>query len=566
LLLTLAAFAAPALSPRSDPDVWWHLKAGTEFISGGPLPFRDTWSCTTPGHPWINHEWLAEVCFASARRAAGEGGVVLLAAAIAAIAAGLIVRAALREGLPAWLIAFLSCLAALAITDRLLPRPQLFTYLFFALFLERIGAMRHGASPWALPIIQIFWTNLHGPWIGLAAGSLLLLGGGVPTLSWKRRWFLIALVGLASLAHPQAYRVLIEPLANVFRGDVYHQTIQEWQPIQRLLPRVIPQAPATALLMMAGALAAILAFLTRRGRRMWGYPVLLLALSLAPLLSNRHRDLVAVAFVPVLAVLFGDRLSRVSGRWVAALCSGLAIVFLLVPEAGWLGYPSAWPWTLRLSRANCPEAAVAFLNKEDIGSRMFNAYDYGGFLVDQVHRKRLDFIDGRLLVDERVYEEYLDVRDGGDGAQSILDRYHIDLLVIRYPQPGGYQNLAREARDWPEWALVFWDDTTLIYARRDRVEGGWLAAHAYRWLDPTLPSPMRARAYWVDHYGDLIREAERAALDAPLAARPVLSLALAHEYNGHIDAAARDYRRVLEMHPENRPAREGLNRVNDARR
>jgi len=330
------------------------------------------------------------------------------------------------------------------------------------------------------------------------------------------------------------------------------------------LERYFPRRAAWLSAVPTGDREAV--FLTRRGRRMWGYPVLLLALSLAPLLSNRHRDLVAVAFVPVLAVLFGDRLSRVSGRWVAALCSGLAIVFLLVPEAGWLRYPSAWPWTLRLSRANCPEAAVAFLNKEDIGSRMFNAYDYGGFLVDQLHRKRLDFIDGRLLVGERVYEEYLDVRDGGDGAQSILDRYHIDLLVIRYPQPGGYQNLAREARDWPEWALVFWDDTTLIYARRDRVEGGWLAAHAYRWLDPTLPSPMRARAYWVDHYGDLIREAERAALDAPLAARPVLSLALAHEYNGHIDAAARDYRRVLEMHPENRPAREGLNRLNDARR
>jgi hypothetical protein len=560
LLLSIAAFAGPALSPLSDPDVWWHLKAGTEFLSGGPLPFRDTWSCTAQGRPWINHEWLAEVFLALARRIGGETGVVLLGALVLALAAFFIFRAAHRDGLPPAFIAILSCLGALAISDRLLPRPQIFTYLCLALLLERLGAIRRGASPWMLPVLQLLWTNLHGPWVGLSSGSLLLLGGALPDFSWRRRWKLIGFLALASLMHPQTYRVLIEPLPRLLGGGLYRQTIQEWLPIQHPVLRAIPQAPAAFLIMGLGAAAGIVGLFTSR-RRAWGYGAFLIALSLAPFVSSRNRDLICVALVPGIAFLFGDLRSLRARRAVSTALLVLSSVLILVPQAGFLHYPAAWPWRWRLSRANCPEGAVAFLNREGVGARMFNAYDYGGFLIDQLHTKRLDFIDGRLIIGEDVYRDYLEVQDGSDRSRMILDRYDVDLLVIRYPQPGGYQDLAARARDWPDWAFVFWDDATVVFVRRARVRPAWLQAHAYRWLDPTLPPIMRTRAYWVDHSEDLLEEAERAAKDAPRAARPVLAEALTYEYNGRPQDAARAYRRVLEMHPENRPAREGLSRL-----
>jgi hypothetical protein len=558
LLLCVAAFAGPALSPPPDPDVWWHLKAGNELLSGGPWPFKDTWSCTVPGHIWVNHEWLAEVLLASARRLGGEPGVVLFGALLAALAALLLFRASRREGLAPGPTAFLIGLGALAITDRLIPRPQIFTYVCMALFLERLAAARRDASPWVLPVIQLFWTNLHGPWVGLVSGSLLLLGGAIPQSSWSKRFQLVLLLAAASLCHPQTYRVLIEPLPRLLGGGLYRQTIQEWLPLSHPMERVIPQAPAAFLIMALGLVMAMVSVFKIPGRRSFGYPLLLALLALSPLVSNRNRDLISVALAPGFAFLFP---AFRPGRRATLPFLIAALAMVVIPPAGLFKYPPAWPPRFELSRQNCPVAAAAFLNREPIGSRMFNAYDYGGYLMDTLKPKRLDFIDGRLLVGEDVYREYLETRDGGADAQAVLGRYDVDLLVIRYPQPGGYQNLAAQVRDWPDWALVFWDDETLIYVRRDRVPAEWLSSHQFRWLDPTLPPAMRNREYWIRHGEELVQEARRAADVAPTAARPVLAQALVLEYNGRLKEAAETYRRVLVTHPDNRPAREGLKRT-----
>lgn len=564
LLICVAAFAGPALSPVSDPDIWWHLKAGSEFLSGGPFPFQDTWSCTAPGRDWVNHEWLAEVLLALARRAAGDKGVVLFCALVLAVTAGLLFRAARLDGLPPAPTAILVCLGALAMSDRLTPRPQVFTYLCLALLLERLAAARRGGSPWILPLIQLFWTNLHGPLLGLVFGTLLVVGGGLPETGWKKRISLVSLLALASIVHPQGYRPLTDALPHLLGGGLYQQTIGEWLPIQHALQRVTPQAPAAFLIMGLGLLGATVGFLTLKGRRSFGYTVLLLLVAIAPLAANRHRDLIGVALTPGLAFLFPGVSPRLSWRYSRFFFLALAGAIVCIPGAGLLHYRAAWPPRFDLPEENFPEAGVAFLNRENIGSRMFNAYDYGGYLVDKLRKKRLDFIDGRYFVfGEEVYLDYLETRDGGERAEALIRRYDLDLLVIRYPQPDGYQALATRVREWPDWALVFWDDATLIYVRRDRVPPEWLVRKEYRRVDPTLPPAMKESSFWTAHFDDLVDEARRAEQDAPGAAKPRLVEALAFEYNARPQEAARAFREVLETHPGNRPAREGLKRLED---
>lgn len=66
-LIAGLAFLLPTLRPVADSDVWWHLKAGQALLSGLPGAFRECWSFTAPGRPWLNHEWLAELALAAAR-------------------------------------------------------------------------------------------------------------------------------------------------------------------------------------------------------------------------------------------------------------------------------------------------------------------------------------------------------------------------------------------------------------------------------------------------------------------------------------------------------------------
>ena len=80
-VLALAAFSAAALN---DGDTWSHVATGQWILQHGAVPRADPFSYTFAGAPWTAHEWLSEVLFALAFRAAGWSGVALLTGAAAA--------------------------------------------------------------------------------------------------------------------------------------------------------------------------------------------------------------------------------------------------------------------------------------------------------------------------------------------------------------------------------------------------------------------------------------------------------------------------------------------------
>ena len=44
----------------NDPDLWWHLKVGETIWNTRSIPSADAYSFTVHGHPWMDHEWLAQ--------------------------------------------------------------------------------------------------------------------------------------------------------------------------------------------------------------------------------------------------------------------------------------------------------------------------------------------------------------------------------------------------------------------------------------------------------------------------------------------------------------------------
>ena len=71
----LAAFAGSILQ---DPDSWWQVKVGLDFLANRTFPTVDPYSYTFAGQPWIAKEWLGQVLLALAYRAGGWNGVVTL--------------------------------------------------------------------------------------------------------------------------------------------------------------------------------------------------------------------------------------------------------------------------------------------------------------------------------------------------------------------------------------------------------------------------------------------------------------------------------------------------------
>lgn len=563
-LIAGLAFLLPTLRPVADSDVWWHLKAGQALLSGLPGAFRECWSFTAQGRPWLNHEWLAELALAAARNVGGDAGLWLLMGLMLTATALLLYRAARREGLAPGLAVALIALAAAAAGDRFLPRPQLFTYVGVALVLERFGAARASRRcPWELVAVQTLWTNAHGAVIGLGLTSLLLAGGALPDLAWRRRGLLALALAGASCLQPQGVLPLVDNVRQLAGGGLYRQTVREWLPLLDPGQRGLAQTPAT-LLLVGVALALGGAGLVTARRGGLGYALLLVAAGLAPLAAVRNRDLLAMMVVPAVASLplvRGWRAPR------AASAAGLlaAIALLVIPAAGLLGYPRP-AWTPGLVETGFPRGAVRFLEREAVGKSIFNVYDQGGYLIYYLAPGRRVFVDGRYFVyGEALYRDYLEIRDGAPDARARLDHAGADLLLLRYPAADGYMGLARAAMEWPEWRLVYWDDESLLYARTGAATPAWFADHAYATAHPLVTAAHGTdSAWWRSRMVNLVREAWRASGEAPGAIRPRLVLAIALELGGRAGDAARTYREILADHPASRPARDGLARLRSA--
>ncbi|MCB0333648.1 MAG: hypothetical protein KDD55_09130, partial [Bdellovibrionales bacterium] len=59
--ITILAFG---FTIRSNADLWWHIAAGRDILLHHTLRMTDTWSYTTSGAYWLNHEWLADIIYA----------------------------------------------------------------------------------------------------------------------------------------------------------------------------------------------------------------------------------------------------------------------------------------------------------------------------------------------------------------------------------------------------------------------------------------------------------------------------------------------------------------------
>lgn len=204
--LVLATAFSFAFTPlRTSQDEWWHLKAGRWIVEHRALPTHDIFTYAGADFRWYNHEWLSQVIFylVYALGAGGDPGPLGEVGGVTALVAFKALIVTLTFALLAWLARlrgaswpaalFVALLAADISRRTIYPRPPVFSYLFFTLFLIaftlwKTGRMR-GRWLWLLVPVTVVWSNLHGMVLlaivaagAFAAGEALerLLGAVAP--------------------------------------------------------------------------------------------------------------------------------------------------------------------------------------------------------------------------------------------------------------------------------------------------------------------------------------------------------------------------------------------------
>jgi hypothetical protein len=455
----------------ADGDTGWHIRVGEYVLNTGAVPRVDLFSYSKPGAPWFAWEWLADVIYALAWRAAALKGVVLVAGVLVALYLLLLFRQMLWRGGNLFLALAASLAVAGASGIHYLARPHVFTLLLWTVSLWILDADRKRESPWVWTLVPLtaVWANLHAGFLALivslavVALAALVEGGGVGRA--KRYGALAAGCAVASLANPYGI-ALHRHVLDYLRSDWIREAVDEFQ-----APRFRSESALYfELLLFAGIGAAVL--LLRRGKVAEG--ALVLVWAHASLMSVRHVPMFAIVAAPAivseatrlwsawagvgasrsLRAVF-DRLAgdlAVGARRNSLLPAALVLVFMF--SSGWLGWPSDFPaarFPLRLIGRNQPLLA---------SGRVFTSDQWGDYLLYRFPRQRV-FMDGRSdFYGPEVGRLYLRILYGHPDWRSALDRYAVALVLAEKSWP-----LVHLLRVSPEWRVVDEDGTAVLFER-----------------------------------------------------------------------------------------------------
>lgn len=479
--ITFLAIFAMAAKPSIDSDTWWHLRAGQWIIEQQAVPQVDPFSYTRLGQPWHYPGWLVEVPMTWLYQTFGPLGLNLWTASMVTLAFWLVGK---TLGGGPFLRAFTLVLAAAASGVYWAARPYLVTFVLAAAFLWILdGARWHPDNParqrrvWGLPPLMVVWANSHG---GFALGFLLLGVYGFGELMrlagvhlahnhpLRRADFapLVRLVGvglallLAVCLNPSGPQMLGYAFKTVSIGAL-QDYILEWQsPNFHLLA-------AHPTIWLIGLLLAALG-LSRRRLALTDFLLAFGFLYLA-LLAWRNVALFALAAPPVITRHLAPPLAALGRRWcyrgvgaptpAQTRLNGLLLVVLILVMGLKVTADALPAANEKALRAFTPVAAVDYIRQNRPPGRLFNAYNWGAYLLWALPEYPV-FIDGRTdLYNDEIIDQWLQVTRAEPGWQTVLDRWQVRLVLL---EPGAPVVGLLQAQGWQ---TLYQDEQAVVLGR-----------------------------------------------------------------------------------------------------
>ena len=481
--LILSLFLSPFIFywfsyPEVDPDLWGHLFFGREILEGGNLPSQNLYSYTAPEYPWINHEWLAEVVFYALFRFLGSPGLILLKVAVGGGIIWILDRC-IRKKVPSLLVRTLTLVWIMAIlSPGFNIRPQLFTYLFFAVFVflfYRYDEGKKATLYWAPPLMAL-WVNLHGGFVaGLGAFGLFsfrTLWSGVrnrdmgPVVTQVFAPLIVS--GIALLLNPYGLELL-----SFLAGDLLlKRSITEWQPIRIL--------DLSFLELKLALIAVVLLALWKQAWHRWDFALALLAAFFA-LRYQRHAPLFAIAAARPLAEALQEIYWRIEKKSIKRVIAFGLLTVAMYPLYGIGNIHLLHGFRLVVDPREYPTQAADFLERNGVNGNLAVPFDWGEYLIWKLYPGVRVSIDGRYTTayPMEVIQDSWQWMEGKKEWRRLLERYPTEIAMTKR-----YHPVTEHLRQDPAWVYIYSDPIAFIFVRKTPSQGQLLAKFREKRLIP----------------------------------------------------------------------------------
>ena len=477
LLATLLIILALCLIIKIDlftADLGRHLKNG-EIILTDSAEARNAvlttnyYSYAEGSSPFINHHWLSGVIFFLFFNLFGFSGLSFLYLVFMLIAFWLVFDL-IRDKINPFAIFAISLIVIPIIASRAEVRPEVFTYLFVALFIWICFRYSEGKINqrwlWLLPILQIIWINVH---IGFVFGPFII-GVFLLTFLIQRDFskakniglilFTSCLVLLANPAHiygaiypfnifaEYSYRILenqsISFLDNLGVGNIY--TFYSYKIL--------------SVLVLSSYIAA--AFIDRKKISL---PFFIFSAVFGIMGWLAIRDFPLFGLIGIVSVVINLKIIN-KEEFLVPVFAALILVGLVMT----VGLIAKRSDNFGIGITNGANNAAQFFKANNIKGPIFNNYDIGGYLIYNLFPSEKVFFDNRpeTYTKKFVDEEYIKAMADPEIFKKIDEKYKFNAIFFYYRDytPWGQAFITKKVFD-PDWAPVYADLYSLILLKRN---------------------------------------------------------------------------------------------------
>ena len=480
--LFLVVFLVLTFSPAgknmlADADTGYHIRAGDYILETRTVPKHDIFSYHSPPLPWTAHEWLSEVVMAVLHRISGLTGVVIFFSLLISLTYALLFRYMRIYKRNIVFDVLIILLALVSSQIHWLARPHIFSLFLMVVWYHLLDSYQNdrGGRLVLLPLIMLFWVNLHGGYLtGFILTGVYFLGNLVRSSRSREEererayrkakclGYVIIACLLVSLVNPYGYRILLFPFRLVTESYIM-DNVNEF-----LSPNFHKPMPFKYLLLLFVTILAI----SKRPLDFIEVVLVLLFTNMA-LFSARYIPLFAIVVAPIMSEQADSMITIApENGWISSLKKRARRIAKIDASAKGYGWPVAGVFLVvflvaaggiefRFDGEIKPVAAVEFLKKEHIDGRMYNNDEFGDYLIYATFPRYKVFFDGRndMYGGERL-REYQKLTIFGPGWEELVEKYDFRWFFI-----GSDSVLTRYLLERSEWRLIYSDIVANIHVK-----------------------------------------------------------------------------------------------------
>jgi len=475
-LIILLGVTISGASLLSDGDTGYHIRAGEYILQTGSIPKEDIFSYLSPPPEWTAHEWLAEVIMAIVHHFSGLTGVVIFYSILISFSFYLffiLLHKTYENILILWIFVLFSTLCT---AIHWLARPHVFSFLNLILWYLILNAFEYRDKNYlyCLPIIMLFWVNLHG---GYIIGCVLLVIYFSVNLfvyilgekeqrekNWKKvkSYFKIGIICLiVGMINPYGYNIYFFPF-KLINNQIIMSSITEFMPTNFQEPLLFRY------LFLLSLLIIIIFDCHKKPIEI----ILIILFTYMALYSVRYTTLFSIVITPIILSRLNCWVENSKSKkiiWFRKIEKNIAkansslkvyrwptisvIVLITLVKIGIINYD--------INSKLHPVEAVKFLLEENISGNMFNNDEFGDYIIYAAYPKYKVFFDGRSdMYGSEYLKNYRKVIFLEKGWENILIEKNIGWIIYNSDSA-----LSRCLYEKQNWHLIYSDGVADIFVK-----------------------------------------------------------------------------------------------------